>query len=96
MKLSHDRRGAGGCRLWIRGPPSPRRSSCFEAAADGSEIVVFSRGVHPGNPVWIDTRPIWDGDDAVVHDARRPGRSRAGPRHRPASAPPPGMLASTS
>src|SRR6187549_1519442 len=22
-----------------------------------------SRGVHPGTPIWIDSRPIWDGDE---------------------------------
>src|ERR671918_1175845 len=34
-----------------------------EAAADGAEIVVFPEVFIPGTPIWIDSRPIWDGDD---------------------------------
>jgi len=34
-----------------------------QAAAAGAEIVVFPEVFIPGVPVWIDTAPIWDGDD---------------------------------
>ena len=34
------------------------------AAAGGSRIVVFPEVFIPGNPVWIDGQPIWDGDGA--------------------------------
>jgi nitrilase len=33
-----------------------------QAAADGSEIVVFPEVFIPGTPIWIDSVPIWDGD----------------------------------
>ena len=36
----------------------------------------------PATPIWIDSRPIWDGDDDVVRPPRRPGRRRAGPGDR--------------
>ena len=26
--------------------------------------MVFPEAFVPGTPIWIDTRPIWDGDDA--------------------------------
>jgi nitrilase len=33
------------------------------AAAAGAGIVVFPEAFVPGTPIWIDSRPIWDGDD---------------------------------
>ena len=33
------------------------------AAQDGPQLVVFPEAFVPGTPIWIDTRPIWDGDD---------------------------------
>lgn len=35
-----------------------------EAAAGGADLVVFPEAFVPGTPIWIDTRPIWDGDEA--------------------------------
>lgn len=34
-----------------------------EAAAQGAGIVVFPEAFIPGTPIWIDSRPIWDGDE---------------------------------
>jgi nitrilase len=34
-----------------------------EAAAKGAQMVVFPEVFVPGTPIWIDTLPIWDGDD---------------------------------
>ncbi|GAA0966760.1 carbon-nitrogen hydrolase family protein [Acrocarpospora macrocephala] len=34
-----------------------------QAAAAGAGIVVFPEVFIPGTPIWIDSRPIWDGDD---------------------------------
>ena len=34
-----------------------------EAAQQGAQLVVFPEAFVPGTPIWIDTRPIWDGDD---------------------------------
>ncbi len=34
-----------------------------EAAGGGAGIVVLPEVFIPGTPIWIDTRPIWDGDD---------------------------------
>jgi predicted amidohydrolase len=34
-----------------------------QAAAQGAQLVVFPEVFVPGTPIWIDTRPIWDGDD---------------------------------
>ena len=34
------------------------------AAAQGAQLVVFPEVFVPGTPIWIDTRPIWDGDEA--------------------------------
>ncbi len=34
-----------------------------KAAAQGAELVVFPEVFVPGTPIWIDTRPIWDGDE---------------------------------
>jgi len=34
-----------------------------KAAAGGARIVVFPEVFIPGTPIWIDSRPIWDGDD---------------------------------
>jgi nitrilase len=33
------------------------------AAAEGAELVVFPETFVPGTPVWIDTQPIWSGDE---------------------------------
>ena len=33
------------------------------AAAQGAQLVVFPEAFVPGTPLWIDTQPIWDGDD---------------------------------
>lgn len=46
------------------------RDACVEkaqdltrkAAAGGAGIVVFPEAFIPGTPIWIDSRPIWDGD----------------------------------
>ena len=35
-----------------------------EAAKQGAQVVVFPEVFVPGTPIWIDTQPIWDGDDA--------------------------------
>jgi nitrilase len=32
------------------------------AAKDGAQVIVFPEVFVPGTPIWIDTRPIWDGD----------------------------------
>jgi nitrilase len=34
-----------------------------KAAALGAQLVVFPEVFVPGTPIWIDTRPIWDGDE---------------------------------
>jgi nitrilase len=34
-----------------------------KTAAAGAGIVVFPEVFIPGTPIWIDTAPIWDGDD---------------------------------
>jgi nitrilase len=34
-----------------------------KAAAQGCRIVVFPEVFIPGTPIWIDSRPIWDGDE---------------------------------
>jgi nitrilase len=34
-----------------------------EASAAGARIVVFPEVFIPGTPIWIDTAPIWEGDD---------------------------------
>ena len=33
------------------------------AAREGAQLVVFPEAFVPGTPVWIDTQPIWDGDE---------------------------------
>ena len=33
------------------------------AAEKGAELIVFPEAFVPGTPIWIDTFPIWDGDD---------------------------------
>ena len=33
------------------------------AAAEGAQLVVFPEVFVPGTPIWIDTQPIWDGDE---------------------------------
>jgi nitrilase len=33
------------------------------AVQHGAQLVVFPEAFVPGTPIWIDTRPIWDGDD---------------------------------
>ncbi len=35
-----------------------------DAAKQGAQVVVFPEVFVPGTPIWIDTQPIWDGDDA--------------------------------
>jgi nitrilase len=35
-----------------------------DAAGQGAQLVVYPEVFVPGTPIWIDTRPIWDGDDA--------------------------------
>ena len=35
-----------------------------EAAALGAELIVFPEVFVPGTPIWIDSVPIWDGDEA--------------------------------
>jgi len=35
-----------------------------KAAGQGAQLVVFPEVFVPGTPIWIDTRPIWDGDRA--------------------------------
>ena len=39
------------------------RALTAEAAARGAQLVAFPEVCVPGTPIWIDTRPIWDGDD---------------------------------
>jgi nitrilase len=34
-----------------------------DAAANGADLVVFPEAFVPGTPIWIDTVPIWDGDE---------------------------------
>jgi nitrilase len=34
-----------------------------EAAAQGAQLAAFPEVFVPGTPIWIDTRPIWDGDE---------------------------------
>ncbi len=34
-----------------------------QAAAQGAQLVAFPEVFVPGTPIWIDTRPIWDGDE---------------------------------
>lgn len=33
------------------------------AASEGARIVVFPEVFIPGTPIWMDSRPIWDGDE---------------------------------
>jgi nitrilase len=33
------------------------------AAGEGAQLVVFPEAFVPGTPIWIDTQPIWDGDE---------------------------------
>jgi nitrilase len=35
-----------------------------EAASSGADLVVFPEVFVPGTPIWIDTVPIWEGDEA--------------------------------
>jgi predicted amidohydrolase len=35
-----------------------------KAGAQGAELIVFPEVFVPGTPIWIDTVPIWDGDEA--------------------------------
>jgi nitrilase len=35
-----------------------------ESAAAGAELIVFPEAFVPGTPIWIDSVPIWDGDEA--------------------------------
>ena len=38
-------------------------SMTADAAKQGAKLVVFPEAFVPGTPIWIDTRPIWNGDD---------------------------------
>jgi nitrilase len=44
-----------------------------DAVRQGAQLVVFPEAFVPGTPIWIDTRPIWDGDgewfSLLVHNA---------------------------
>ncbi len=33
------------------------------AAREGAQLVVFPEVFVPGTPIWIDTQPIWEGDE---------------------------------
>jgi len=33
------------------------------AAGQGAQLVVFPEVFVPGTPIWIDTQPIWEGDE---------------------------------
>ena len=35
------------------------------SAATGARLIVFPEVFVPGTPIWIDSVPIWDGDEAV-------------------------------
>ncbi len=35
-----------------------------ESAGEGAELIVFPEAFVPGTPIWIDSVPIWDGDEA--------------------------------
>jgi predicted amidohydrolase len=35
-----------------------------EAAALGARLIVFPEVFVPGTPIWIDSQPVWDGDEA--------------------------------
>jgi nitrilase len=35
-----------------------------DAAAQGADLVVFPEAFVPGTPIWIDSAPIWEGDEA--------------------------------
>jgi nitrilase len=35
-----------------------------KAAAGGADLIVFPEVFVPGTPIWIDSQPIWDGDEA--------------------------------
>ena len=37
-------------------------SLLHQASGNGAKIVVFPEAFIPGTPIWIDSRPIWDGD----------------------------------
>ena len=39
-------------------------SLASDAAAKGAGLVVFPEAFVPGTPIWIDTVPVWDGDQA--------------------------------
>ena len=59
------------------------------AAARGAQLIVFPEVFVPGTPIWIDTQPIWKGDEdwfALVADNAVviPGPARSLAR-RPAS-----------
>ena len=34
-----------------------------DAAAQGADLIVFPEVFVPGTPIWMDTRPVWDGDE---------------------------------
>jgi nitrilase len=46
-------------------------SMTADAAQQGAHLVVFPEVFVPGTPIWIDTRPIWNGDSewfALLHE----------------------------
>ena len=45
------------------------RNLIEEAAADGAQLVAFPEAFIPGTPIWIDSRPIWDGDERGTHSS---------------------------
>ena len=64
MATVTSRRGAGGVRA---DGPAGLRGQGGRPAAPGRRRRRGDRGVpggvHPGTPIWIDSRPIWDGDE---------------------------------
>ena len=34
-----------------------------DSAVRAADLVVFPEAFVPGTPIWIDSRPIWDGDE---------------------------------
>ena len=61
----HGRRGPGGLRA--DGPAGVPREGDRPDRGGGRRrapsIVVFPEAFIPGTPIWIDSRPIWDGDE---------------------------------
>ena len=52
-----------------------------DAAVQGADLVVFPEVFVPGTPIWIDARPIWDGDEQwFAMLAEQPLRTEQGHR----------------